>query len=218
MTDFAFARLNMVESQIRTNKVSDERLLEALESVPRELFVPDELRGIAYVDEDISIGHGRHLMQPMVLARLLQSAAPGPGDMVLDIACASGYSTAVLARLAATVAAVESEAVLVEKGNQILNDLGIDNAVMVEGELKAGYSKQAPYDVILLGGGVAEVPTEITDQLAEGGRLVTVVMEENGLGRATLMQRNGSVVSSRVIFDAAVPLLSEFAKAPGFVF
>lgn len=218
MVDYAAARLNMVESQIRTNKVSNERILDAFQTVPRELFVPEALRGIAYVDECIPVGEGRYLMEPMVLARLLQAAVPQPQDLVLDIACGSGYSTAILAQLSATVVALERVTEMVERANQTLNDLGIDNAVVVEGDLQKGYAKQGPYDVILLSGGVAEVPREITDQLADGGRLVAVIVGDGRLGRATLMQRSGSVVSGRVVFDATIPLLPGFAREPGFVF
>ncbi len=218
MVDFAAARLNMVESQLRTNKVTDLRLLGAFETVPRELFVPERLRGIAYIDEDVALGGGRFVMEPRVLARLLQAAQPGPEDVALDLGCASGYATAILSRLVATVVALEDDAALATAANRTLGELEIDNAVVVEGRLTEGYPKQAPYNVILLGGAVAEVPAAIADQLAEGGRLVTVVSAGHGLGRATLMRRDGGVISSRVLYDAALPLLPGFEAAPGFVF
>ncbi len=218
MADFAAARLNMVESQLRTNKVTDLRLLGAFEIVPRELFVPEPLRGIAYIDEDVALGGGRFVMEPRVLARLLQAAQPGPEDVALDLGCGSGYATAILSRLVATVVALEDDAALATAVNRTLGELEIDNAVVVEGRLTEGYPKQAPYNVILLGGAVAEVPAAIADQLAEGGRLVTVISAGPGLGRATLMRRDGGVVSSRVLYDAALPVLPGFEAAPGFVF
>ena len=218
MADFAAARLNMVESQLRTNKVTDLRLLGAFETVPRELFVPEPLRGIAYIDEDVALGGGRFVMEPRVLARLLQAAQPGPEDVALDLGCGSGYATAILSRLVATVVALEDDAALATAVNRTLGELEIDNAVVVEGRLTEGYPKQAPYNVILLGGAVAEVPAAIADQLAEGGRLVTVVSAGPGLGRATLMRRDGGVISSRVLYDAALPVLPGFEAAPGFVF
>ena len=218
MVDFAAARLNMVESQLRTNKVTDLRLLGAFETVPRELFVPEPLRGIAYIDEDVALGGGRFVMEPRVLARLLQAAQPGPEDVALDLGCGSGYATAILSRLVATVVALEDDAALATAVNRTLGELEIDNAVVVEGRLTEGYPKQAPYNVILLGGAVAEVPAAIADQLAEGGRLVTVVSAGLGLGRATLMRRDGGVISSRVLYDAALPVLPGFEAAPGFVF
>ncbi len=218
MVDYTESRWNMVESQIRTNKVTDPTLLAVMANLPRECFVPEPLRGIAYVDEDIPLGKGRYLMEPMVLARLLQTAAVGAEDVVLDVGCATGYSTAVLARLANTVVAVESDPELAARATGTLAELGIDNAVVVEAPLREGYPKQAPYDVIFIGGGVPEIPPLIADQLAEGGRLVTVVAEEGAVGRGTLMIRSGGVLSDRPVFDAATPPLPEFSREPGFVF
>ncbi len=218
MVDCAAARLNMVDSQLRTNKVTDAALLEAFEAVPREAFVPERLCGIAYVDEDIPLGNDRFVMEPMIMARLLQAARPQADDIALDIGCATGYATAILSRLVATVVALEAEAALAAQANRTLSELEIDNAVVVEGALIEGYPKQAPYNVIVLGAAVAEIPAAISDQLAEGGRLVTVVKDTTGMGRATLMQRDGDVVSSRVLFDAALPLLPGFEVEPGFVF
>lgn len=218
MTDFALARLNMVESQIRTNKVSSARMLELLEKLPRERFVRKGQESIAYVDRDLKIGNDRYLMDPMVLARLLQAADPGPDDIVLDIACGSAYSASLLAGLAATVVALECEPQLVAYGNEILNELGIDNAVVVEGQLGGGYPKQGPYDVIVIGGAVEFIPEAITDQLAEGGRLATVLFDAEGLGRAILVQRINGRLSQRVLFDANSKPLKEFQKAAEFVF
>ncbi|MGF1594740.1 MAG: protein-L-isoaspartate O-methyltransferase [Kiloniellaceae bacterium] len=218
MTDFAAARLNMVESQIRTNKVTDPRLIEAFEAVPRERFVTDAQRGVAYIDEDLEIAPGRYLMEPMVLARLLQAAAPRPGDMALVIGCGAGYSTAILARLVQTVVGLESDRGLMDRANRTLNALDVDNAVVVEGPLTAGYQKQAPYDVILFAGAVAEVPQVVKRQLADGGRLVAVVVDDSGIGRGTLIQRAGESFSARTLFDAATPLLPGFAREAGFVF
>ncbi len=218
MVDYTAARLNMVESQIRTDRVTDDALLEAFEQVPRELFVPEELRGVAYVDEDLAVGQGRHMMEPRVLARLLQAARPEPQDIVLDIGCGTGYATAILARLSATVVALEDGGDLAARANEVLGALEVDNAVVVEGPLNEGYAKQAPFNVIVVNGGVAKVPSAISGQLAEAGRLVTVVRNSAGMGRAILMQRTGGVVSSRTLFDAAVPVLPGFEVEPGFVF
>lgn len=218
MIDYTAARLNMVESQLRTNRVTDVALLEAFEQVPRELFVPEELRGVAYVDENLTVGHGRYLMEPRVLARLLQAARPEPQDIVLDIGCGTGYATVILARLSATVVALEDGGGLAARANEVLGELEVGNAVVVEGPLNEGYAKQAPFNVIVVNGAVAEVPSVISGQLAEAGRLVTVVRNSAGMGRAILMQRIGGVVSSRTLFDAAVPVLPGFEVEPGFVF
>lgn len=216
--DYAAARFNMVESQLRTNKVSNPALLEAFETVPRERFLPEAMRGVAYIDEDIPIAKGRHLMEPMVLARLLQTAAVQPSDVALEVGTATGYAAAVLARLAATVVALDSDPALVSEANHLFSELGADNAVAVSGPLADGYPKQAPYNVILISGAVSAVPKAISDQLADGGRLVTVVKEGLGLGRAVLMQRTGDHVAQRVLFDAATPYLPELEAEPGFVF
>ncbi|HYD32808.1 MAG TPA: protein-L-isoaspartate O-methyltransferase [Azospirillaceae bacterium] len=218
MTNFAAARINMVEGQIRPNKVVDPNLVNALMSVPREQFVPKEARGIAYVDEDIPLGSGRFLMEPLVLGRLLQAAAVGPDEVVLDVGCGTGYSTAVLAKMAATVVGLETDKELAARAMETLRGVGVDNALVIEGALADGYPAQAPYDVILLGGAVAEVPGALLDQLADGGRLVGIVVSGRGLGEAKLFRKAGSVVSSRNLFEAGTPLLPGFELKPRFVF
>lgn len=218
MFDFATARSNMIESQLRTNKVTDAAVLEAFEALPRERFLPESRAGVAYVDEDLEVAVGRYLMEPMVLARLLQAAQVQPNDVVLDVGCTTGYSSAILARLAGTVVALESDAALRDRANETLQDLGIDNVVVVAGELTEGYQKQAPYNVILLGGAVAEVPEAMLSQVAEGGRLVTVIAPQAHLGQAVLIRKSAGVASRRVLFDASVRQLPGFAAVPRFVF
>jgi len=218
MPNQAAARRNMVESQLRTNRVTDEALLAAMEDIPRERFVPPQLGGVAYVDEDLPLGGGRYLMEPMVLARLLQEAGVRPGDVVLDVGCATGYSSAVAARLAATVIALESDSALAKKAGETFAALKIDNVAVVEGDLRAGYPRHAPYDVILFQGAVGEIPASIAAQLGEGGRLLAVVAPPDRTGRATLALKAGGVVSSRELFDAATPSLPGFELAPGFRF
>ncbi|MFO1059197.1 MAG: protein-L-isoaspartate O-methyltransferase [Dongiaceae bacterium] len=215
--DFAAARFNMVESQIRTNRVIDPPLLDAFASLPRERFVPPPYRSRAYVDEDVPLGGGRCLMEPMVLGRLLQIAAVEPGDTVLVVGGATGYAAAVLARLAASVVALESDKALLAQAGQALAELGIDNVSLVEGRLTEGCPRQAPYNVILIDGAVEFVPQPILDQLAEGGRLVTV-LGQGAPRRATLMERIGGTVSSRPLFEAAVAPLPGFSRDPGFIF
>ncbi len=219
ITDFETPRRNMVESQIRTNKVTDPALVETFSTVPRELFVPDRLSSLAYADEDIEIAPRRYLMEPLVLARLLQTAGVTEDDMVLDIGCGTGYSTAVLSNLANTVVAVESDPKLASHAGSLLSQLDMDNAVVMTGPLEQGYPPQAPYDVIVMGGGVATIPEAILEQLAEGGRLVAVLQEgEQLLGKGTLMiGRNGNY-SRREIFDAAVPPLPGFSGDQSFQF
>ena len=218
MPNYAVARRNMVDSQLRTNRVTDPLVIAAMEEIPRERFVPLELSGVAYVDEDLPLGNGRYLVEPMVFARMLQEAAIRPTDVVLDIGCATGYSAAVAARLADTVFGLESDASLARRAADTLPALEIDNAVIVEAPLEGGYPAHAPYDVILIEGSVPEIPPAIAGQLAEGGRLVTVLSEAGRTGRAVLAARCGGVVSHRELFDAATPLLPGFRRPVGFRF
>ncbi|MBT6119555.1 MAG: protein-L-isoaspartate O-methyltransferase [Rhodospirillaceae bacterium] len=217
MTDFSAARHNMVENQIRTNKVTDASLIGALSELPREAFVPERARSLAYVDEDLAIGAGRYLMEPMVLARLLQELAPRPDDVALVVGSGSGYSAAVLARLCTTVVAVEENADLAARSAETLTRLEIDNAVVIEGSLTEGYAKHSPYDVILVDGAVEAVPDALLDQLAEGGRLATV-LHERGIGRGAMFSRVGGIISRRVVFDAATPVLPGFERPIAFEF
>ncbi len=217
--DFATARHNMVESQIRTNKVRNLSLLDALDEVPREKFLPPERRAIAYNDEDLPLGEGRFLMEPMVLSRLIQAAEVAEGDLVLDVACATGYSAALLARMGATVVGLDPDARLAEFGADALSEVGLDTVLMIEGDPREGYPKQAPYNVIVLSAAVSEVPKALTDQLADGGRLVTVLRDGPQVpGAAVLFRRAGEVVSYRTLFDANTPVLPGFEKKQGFVF
>lgn len=216
--DYATARLNMVESQLRTNRVFEPVLIDAFESLPRERFVPEARRGIAYVDEDLPLGGGRYLMEPMVLGRLIQAAAIEPSDSVLDVAGATGYGAAILARLAASVVLLEPDGSLSQQAETALDRLQIDNAVVVTGDPAEGYARQAPFEVIVVEGAMAEVPTALLEQLAEGGRLVAPLLEKPGLCRAVLLRKDGGAVSQRVLFDCATPALPGFERKEGFVF
>ncbi len=218
MVDYAASRRNMVENRVRPNKVTDPVLIAAMLELPRERFLPEELRCIAYVDEDIPLDGGRCLMEPMVLARLLQTAEVRPDDVALDAGCATGYSSAVLARLCDTVVALESDRELAARASAVLAELGIDNAAVIEARIEDGYPKQAPYDVILFGGAIRYVPEAIAGQLAEGGRLVAVVQDGAGMGRGTVFTRHAGSLSGRAVFDSATPLLAEFEVEMGFAF
>jgi protein-L-isoaspartate(D-aspartate) O-methyltransferase len=218
MIDYAAARLAMVESQLRTNKVTNEAVLEAFLAVPRERFVPPRLKGAAYVDSDLALGGGRSMLQPMVLARLIQLAEIGREDTVLEIGCGTGYGTAVLARLARHVIAVESDADLARQATARLRELAVDNVTVVETPLTIGHPGRAPYPVILCEGAVERIPDAVANQLAEGGRLVAVLRPEHGAARAVVMTSLGGVLSQWPAFDAAAPMLPGFEAEPGFVF
>lgn len=218
MMDYAAARHKMVENQIRTNKVTDPEVIAAMEAVPRENFVPKAKQGIAYIDEDIQIAPGRYLIEPMVLSRLLQAAELRDSDVALVIGANTGYGAAVTARLANTVVAVESDAKLAASAAENLSALHCDNAVVIDGDLAAGYPRQAPYDVIVFEGAVTQVPDAIFEQLGEGGRLVVVERGARSVGEARLYERDGAVIGHRALFDANIPYLPGFEPKGGFVF
>lgn len=218
MSPFARARSNMVDGQLRPNKVTDDRLLAAMGDLPREDFVPDLCRNTAYVDEGVDLGGCRYLLEPMILARLIQEAGIKPTDVVLDIGAATGYGAAVLSRMAATVVAVEEVPALAYAAIANLQKVGADNAVVITGPLADGSAKQAPYDVILIEGGISEEPATLLAQLSEGGRLLAVEMRKGPVGVARLWEKQGASVSSRILFDAGVKVLPGFAPQPGFVF
>jgi protein-L-isoaspartate(D-aspartate) O-methyltransferase len=214
---FAVARRNMVDCQIKPNRVTDPRLLSALGAVPREVFVGRNLSGVAYLDEALPIGGGRALLTPMVLARLLQAAEIKPTDVVLHVGCGTGYAAAVASRLAATVVALESDAALAEAAAETLAAQGCDSVVIERGVLNQGCPKHAPYDVIVIEGQIDFLPDTLLDQLAEGGRLVAV-LRANGVGEGTIWVKRHGRTGRRALFDATAPLLPGFERVPGFVF
>jgi protein-L-isoaspartate(D-aspartate) O-methyltransferase len=218
MTEFGAARAHMIESQLRPSKVIDARVLGAFAGIRRELFVPEHLRVVAYIDEDLPLGGGRYLMEPMVVARLLQAATVERTDMVLIIGAGTGCEAALAAALARSVVALEQDPELARRARAALVDHSIASVSVVEGPLPQGYRPRAPYDVMVFCGAVAEVPSEIDSQLAEGGRLLAVVKSANGIGRATLRTRTGGVMARRVLFDAATPSLPGFSPKPAFAF
>ncbi len=221
--EFEQRRVKMVDGQLRTTDVNNAAVLDAVLGVPREEFVPRPKVELAYIDEDIEVAPARggqparFLMEPSPFGRLVQLADVRPGDVVLDVGCATGYSSAVLSRLAGSVVALESDADLARKATETLARLGFDNVAVVEGPLNRGYDAEAPYDVILVGGAVDEVPETLLGQLKDGGRLVAVVGEGNA-GVAHVYLRSGGQVSGRRAFNAAVRRLPGFERAPAFHF
>jgi protein-L-isoaspartate(D-aspartate) O-methyltransferase len=220
MTDFALARRNMVDGQLRPNRVTNAALLAAVGELPRERFLPDGLRSVAYADDDVPLGNGRFLMEPMVLARLIQALQAQPGDKALVVASGRGYGAALLSRLVVEpVVAVESDPALASAAEHTFKDLGIANIHQTVTKLEAGAPVEAPYDVILIEGAVQQIPQTILDQLAEGGRLATVMAAPAGvLGVAQLVMKEGGATSGRPLFDAGTPALPGLVPAPRFTF
>jgi protein-L-isoaspartate(D-aspartate) O-methyltransferase len=220
MIDFAKARRMMVDCQLRPSDVTDRELLAALLEVPRERFVPAELASVAYLDRDLPVDPKRALLKPMVLARMIQAAELKTGDRVLDVACGTGYSSAILARLSSSVRALEDDADRSRRCGEILAQLtalGAANATAACGPLEAGWPAGAPYDVILVNGACETEPHGLMRQLGEGGRLVAV-MGTGPDGKATLFRKDHGEIGSRAVFDAVAPALPAFAKVPAFVF
>lgn len=226
MTAYEARRIAMVESQIRPNEVTDQRLLAAMRMLPRERFVPEALQGLAYMDEEIEVLHAREaeparvLLSPMVQARLIQLADVEPQDTVLDIGCATGYSTAILANLAAHVVGIEPEPGLAETAKANLKGLGLANVEILAAGLTAPPKARGPYDVILLEGSVPEVPNALLAQLKEGGRLVAVRTRAPNMrqGKAYLFVRVDGESRGVAQFDAGASPLPGFAPAPVFTF
>ena len=215
--DYSALRRRMVESQLRPNKITDDAVLDAMGELPRELFVPRALKSVAYLDEDLQIAPGRYLMEPMVLGRLLQYAEIKPTDTALVVGCGNGYSAAVVARLANSVVAIESDPALAQKAQELLAELDASNVNLVRGPLAGGYPGETGYEVILFDGAITEIPDAVARQLIFGGRLVGVLQSE-GPGRAILATRTEGGLTKRVVFDCSVAPLPGFAKAASFVF
>jgi protein-L-isoaspartate(D-aspartate) O-methyltransferase len=218
MSSYEAARANMIERQLRPNKVTDERLINAFATIRRELFVPERLRAIAYSDDDLPLGGGRYLMAPMVAARLLQAAEIERNDNALVVGAGVGYEAALIACIGRSVVALEEDDQLARQGRAALVEHRIATVNFVEDAQAPGGRKRSAFDVVLFGGAVAEIPPEIPAQLAEGGRMVGIVRPDAGPGRAMLTTRTGGVLATRVMFDTATPLLPGFAHKTAFVF
>jgi len=217
MIDFAAARRMMVDGQVRTSDVTDLDLVAAMMALPREHFVPAAQAPIAYLDRDIPVDAGRCLLKPMVLAKLIQAAEVGRGGRVLDVACGTGYSSAVLARLGAAVVALEDDAERTRRCAETLAKVAVPSITVVRGPLDAGWPALAPYDVILVNGAMGSEPRRLFEQLKEDGRLVGV-LGTGPAGKAMIYRRDRGEFGGRALFDAAAPALPAFAERPAFVF
>ncbi len=217
------ARKAMVDCQLRTCGVTDHEVLRAFGRIPREKFVPKSQTELAYLDtcsrvqslEDPS--QDRYIMAPAAMAKLVELAEPTKSDDVLDVACASGYSSAILAQMVNAVVSIESDKDLAVWANENLNELGIDNAVVVSGEQEKGYPNEGPYDLIFINGAIEEVPEVFFDQLKDGGRLVAIIGNGNN-AQATRFTKNNGSISAYIAFNYACKPLPGFEKAAEFTF
>jgi protein-L-isoaspartate(D-aspartate) O-methyltransferase len=221
MSGFSTARQKMVDGQVRPSDVTDSRILDAMLALPREAFVPQNQRALAYLDLDLDVSDGasakRYLIKPVVTAKLLQAAEIGAGDHVLVVGCATGYAAAVAAKLARQVTATESDAALADRARNALADLGLADVTVRNAATAEGCPAEAPYDVILLNGATEIVPEALYGQLKEGGRLVGVFAMTQPQ-RAMIVTRSHGDFGSRALFDAAVPVLPGLERLAAFVF
>lgn len=215
---FADARKRMVDSQIRPNKVTDPNIIAAMRNLPRERFLPASLEALAYSDEDVPLGHGRFLMEPMVLARLLQAAEPREGERALVVAAGTGYGAAVLSLCGPRVTALEEDQGLLALARDALGSEA-PGVNLVAGALAAGWPSGGPYDIVVIEGAVPEIPADIAKQVkADGGRLVAVIAGAGRTNQAVLAESLVGVLSAQPIFDCATPTLPSLRPAPEFVF
>ncbi len=208
--EFKLARKNMVDCQLKPNKIKDNEVINAFLNVPREMFVKKNHIKHAYLDDNLSLGNGRFLLNPVILSRLIQALELKKNETILNIASGSGYGVVILSYLAGTVLGIENDKNLLEKSLELLLNLDVNNAAIIKGDIKEGFVKQAPYDAILIEGAVEEVPEIILTQLSDKGRLVTVQSNESGYGKAILIEKFNNNFITNILFDAYVPILSGF--------
>ena len=225
MPSSATMRNNMMLGQLLTNDIANKDILHAMTEIPREPFVPENLRGVAYVDEDMHVGGGRFLMEPLTFAMLLDLAAITPGCRVLNIGCLTGYSAAILSKLASHVVAIDKNEADTQQAREHMKRLGITNVnIQYIKNMSEGYALSAPYDAIVICGAVADIPSHLTSQLAIGGRLVAIrnianrIDSNGGLGKGLLITKIDHTLQQREFFDASCPLLPGFEAKATFAF
>jgi protein-L-isoaspartate(D-aspartate) O-methyltransferase len=215
---FEAARANMVNSQIRPNRVNDPHILRALRHLPRERFLPEALSHMAYVDEDVPLGNGRSMLEPMVLARMLEAAQPRENERVLVVAAGAGYGAAVLDACGCKVTALEEDTTLLALARIVLPSVA-PRVSIVSGPLGAGWPSEAPYDLILIEGAVPAIPAALADQLApHSGRLIGAMRADGRITQTVIGERTKAGFRTTKLFDCATPMLPALREAPVFEF
>jgi protein-L-isoaspartate(D-aspartate) O-methyltransferase len=217
MQDYAAQRETMVDGQVRPSDVTKYPVIAAMRAVPRELYVPADLRTLAYMGDNLPLVPGRVLLAPRSFAKMLDALDIGPRDLVLDIGAGYGYSTAVMAQIAEAVVAVEEDVGMAAEAARLLTEEQVDNAILAPGALSEGDPKNAPYDAIVIEGGVERVPPAILDQLRPGGRIAAPMLAD-GVGSVRIGYRAAGGISWRFAFHAAAPVMPGFSAAPEFQF
>ncbi|NCO85431.1 MAG: protein-L-isoaspartate O-methyltransferase [Rhodobacterales bacterium] len=216
MADYATRRIMMVDTQVRPSDVTKFPIIEAMLHVPREVYLPAGLREIAYVGENIAVGHGRVMLDPRTLAKMLDALDLQREDVVLDLGCVQGYTTAVIARLVEFVVAVEPQEDWAHEAQSTLSEQGVDNAAVITGDLTQGAAKSGPYDAIIIQGAVQQVPDTLLAQLKDGGR-IAAVFAEGALGVVRIGHKLDGRVDWRLAFNAGAPVLDGFHAQDAFV-
>ena len=217
MIDFAAAREAMVDRQVRPSDVTRYPIIEAMLAVPREEFVPEALRPIAYLGEHVPLAPERVLLDPRVFAKLLDALSVGPRDLVLDVGCGLGYSAAVLARMAEAVVALESDPAMAAEAERLLGEQAVDTALVQAGPLADGVPAHGPFDAIIIEGAIEVLPEPLASQLKPGGRIAAICID-GSRGQARLGLKTPSGIAWRRIFDATAPVLPGFAATKAFEF
>ncbi len=217
MADFTSQRTMMVDTQIRPSDVTKFPIIDAMLTVPREQYVPASLRLTAYMDGLLNLGGGRAMIEPRVLAKMLDALDIQPSELVLDLGCGLGYSAAVIAQLAQAVVAVEEDATMAAEAESSLGAAGVDNVAVITAPLADGAPQHGPYDVIVLQGGAEMLPDSLVAQLKEGGRIACLMIEGN-LGTCKIGLKTGDKISWRSAFNATAPILPGFYNTPAFQF
>lgn len=217
MTDPAAARANMVENQLRPSNVDEGRILDAFLEVTRESFLPKRLRAVAYNDEDLDLGNGRHLIEPLVLGRMLQVSRPRANEVALVVGCDTGYAAAVLSKLVATVFLIADDTEAATAIEAVLDELDCNNVVVQPGRAADGLPAQAPFNLILLAGSAPALPATFAAQLDDRGRMVGVV-QKGRFGKLTLLTRIGDAHGTTAPYDAWLPPVAGLQPAESFEF
>ena len=220
--NYQLARQNMVDNQIRTNHVTNNNIISAMTVLPRERFVPESLTEIAYVDTAIQVANGRHIVAPMVLARLIQEANVSSDDLVQVIGCGTGYAAAILSNMSKAVVLVEDQPEVCDKAEALFIELGIDNVLVFKTDLVNGCKKQAPFNIIIICGAVEEIPINLVNQLVEGGRIITMILASEGgsypTTKATILTKYNGKLVEKEVFEVNTPKIKSFNKDKVFKF
>ena len=220
--NYQLARQNMVDNQIRTNRVTNNNIISAMTVLPRERFVPESSTEIAYVDTAIQVANDRHIVAPMVLARLIQEANVSSDDLVQVIGCGTGYAAAILSNMSKAVVLVEDQSEVCDKAEALFIELGIDNVLVFITDLVNGCKKQAPFNIIIICGAVEEVPINLVNQLVEGGRIITMILDSEGVSypttKATILTKYNGKLVEKEVFEVNTPKIKSFNKDKVFKF